>query len=106
MSPGAVLLVPAVMLMTSAGARSLIVLVSRVTAPLTASARPSMVAPVVAVIDARARMFPGSAELRDHPAWISNPWQPWESRLPAPGELLALDPARLRDLNLALLPLG
>jgi uncharacterized NAD(P)/FAD-binding protein YdhS len=29
--------------------------------------------------------FPGSTELRDHPAWISNPWQPWENRLPAAG---------------------
>ena len=38
-----------------------IVLVSRVTAPLRASARPSMVAPVVAVIDVRAMMFPRKA---------------------------------------------
>ena len=29
--------------------------------------------------------FPGCAELRDHPAWIGNPWQGWEDRVPAPG---------------------
>lgn len=29
--------------------------------------------------------FPGSAELGDHPAWIGNPWQAWETRLPAAG---------------------
>jgi uncharacterized NAD(P)/FAD-binding protein YdhS len=29
--------------------------------------------------------FPGSAELADHPAWIGNPWQAWETRLPASG---------------------
>jgi uncharacterized NAD(P)/FAD-binding protein YdhS len=29
--------------------------------------------------------FPGSAELKDHPAWIGNPWQSWETRLPAIG---------------------
>lgn len=26
--------------------------------------------------------FPGSAELADHPAWVGNPWQAWENRLP------------------------
>ena len=34
--------------------------------------------------------FPGSAELHDHPAWISNPWQSWEDRLPAPGGTILL----------------
>jgi uncharacterized NAD(P)/FAD-binding protein YdhS len=29
--------------------------------------------------------LPGSAELQEHPAWIGNPWQPWENRLPASG---------------------
>ena len=29
--------------------------------------------------------LPGSDELRDHPAWIGNPWQPWENRLPRAG---------------------
>ena len=29
--------------------------------------------------------LPGSADLQDHPAWIGNPWQPWENRLPASG---------------------
>jgi uncharacterized NAD(P)/FAD-binding protein YdhS len=29
--------------------------------------------------------FPGSADLGDHPAWIGNPWQAWETRLPASG---------------------
>lgn len=29
--------------------------------------------------------FPGVAELADHPAWIGNPWQSWETRLPATG---------------------
>ena len=38
-----------------------IVLVSRVTAPLRASARPCSVAPVVIVIDVRARMLPTKA---------------------------------------------
>ncbi len=27
----------------------------------------------------------GSDELQDHPAWIGNPWQSWENRLPASG---------------------
>jgi hypothetical protein len=39
------------------------VLSSRVTAPLRASARPEMVAPVVAEIDVRARMLPAKVEL-------------------------------------------
>lgn len=34
--------------------------------------------------------LPGSAELREHPAWIGNPWQPWESRLPAEGGTILL----------------
>jgi uncharacterized NAD(P)/FAD-binding protein YdhS len=34
--------------------------------------------------------FPGCAELRDHPAWIGNPWQGWESRLPASGGTVVL----------------
>lgn len=29
--------------------------------------------------------LPGAAELQDHPAWIGNPWQPWENRLPPSG---------------------
>jgi uncharacterized NAD(P)/FAD-binding protein YdhS len=29
--------------------------------------------------------LPGSADLHDHPAWIGNPWQPWENRLPSSG---------------------
>lgn len=29
--------------------------------------------------------FPGSTELEDHPAWIGNPWQSWETRLPPTG---------------------
>jgi len=32
----------------------------------------------------------GSAELKDHPAWIGNPWQPWEHRLPASGGTVLL----------------
>jgi hypothetical protein len=39
-----------------------IVFVSSVTAPFLASNRPSIVAPVVAEIDVRARMFPLNAE--------------------------------------------
>jgi hypothetical protein len=39
------------------------VLVSRVTSPLRASSRPSMVTPVVAAIDVRARMVPTKVEL-------------------------------------------
>ncbi|KJK57224.1 hypothetical protein UK12_17650 [Saccharothrix sp. ST-888] len=40
-----------------------ILLVSSVTEPLRASARPSMLAPVVTVIDVRARMLPTKVEL-------------------------------------------
>jgi uncharacterized NAD(P)/FAD-binding protein YdhS len=29
--------------------------------------------------------LPGSEELRDHRAWIANPWHPWENRLPSSG---------------------
>jgi uncharacterized NAD(P)/FAD-binding protein YdhS len=29
--------------------------------------------------------LPGSAELQEHPAWIGNPWQSWENRLPSSG---------------------
>jgi uncharacterized NAD(P)/FAD-binding protein YdhS len=34
--------------------------------------------------------FPGCAELGNHPAWIGNPWQPWEHRLPASGGTIVL----------------
>lgn len=35
--------------------------------------------------------FPGAAELRDHPAWVGNPWQTWENRLPgSDGEIVVL----------------
>ena len=34
--------------------------------------------------------FPGSAELSDHPAWIGNPWQAWETRLPTTGGTIVL----------------
>jgi len=27
--------------------------------------------------------LPGCSELHDHPAWIGNPWESWESRLPS-----------------------
>ncbi len=29
--------------------------------------------------------LPGTADLGDHPAWVGNPWQPWEQRLPDQG---------------------
>jgi uncharacterized NAD(P)/FAD-binding protein YdhS len=29
--------------------------------------------------------LPGAAELQEHPAWIGNPWQAWENRLPPSG---------------------
>ncbi len=29
--------------------------------------------------------LPGAEELQDHPAWIGNPWHPWENRLPPSG---------------------
>lgn len=38
---------------------------------------------VLAMGNERPAGFPGCAELRDHPAWVGNPWQAWENRLPA-----------------------
>jgi uncharacterized NAD(P)/FAD-binding protein YdhS len=29
--------------------------------------------------------LPGSDELSSHPAWVGNPWEAWENRLPPPG---------------------
>jgi uncharacterized NAD(P)/FAD-binding protein YdhS len=29
--------------------------------------------------------LPGSDTLTGHPAWVADPWQPWENRLPEPG---------------------
>jgi uncharacterized NAD(P)/FAD-binding protein YdhS len=37
---------------------------------------------VLAMGNERPAEFPGCTELRDHPAWIGNPWQAWENRLP------------------------
>jgi uncharacterized NAD(P)/FAD-binding protein YdhS len=34
--------------------------------------------------------LPGSAELQAHPAWIGNPWQSWENRLPVAGGTILL----------------
>ena len=34
--------------------------------------------------------LPGSEKLANHPAWIGNPWQPWENRLPASGGAVLL----------------
>jgi uncharacterized NAD(P)/FAD-binding protein YdhS len=34
--------------------------------------------------------IPGSEELQEHPAWIGNPWQPWENRLPHSGGTIVL----------------
>lgn len=35
--------------------------------------------------------FPGAAELHEHPAWVGNPWQTWENRLPGyEGEVVVL----------------
>lgn len=34
--------------------------------------------------------LPGCADLRDHPAWIGNPWQSWEHRLPPAGGTMIL----------------
>lgn len=48
---------------TAAQVLLVMVLVSRVTAPLRASKRPSMTAPVVAVIDVRAKILPRRVEL-------------------------------------------
>jgi len=42
---------------------------------------------------------PGSAELRDHPAWIGNPWLSWENRLPASGGTVLLLGAGLTTLD-------
>jgi uncharacterized NAD(P)/FAD-binding protein YdhS len=38
---------------------------------------------VLAVGNERPAEFPGSSDLRDHPAWVGNPWQAWENRLPS-----------------------
>jgi uncharacterized NAD(P)/FAD-binding protein YdhS len=43
--------------------------------------------------------FPGSAELRDHPAWIANPWPAWEDRLPAAGGTVVLLGAGLTTVD-------
>jgi uncharacterized NAD(P)/FAD-binding protein YdhS len=43
--------------------------------------------------------FPGSAELRDHPAWIGNPWQAWQDRLPAAGGTVVLLGAGLTSVD-------
>jgi uncharacterized NAD(P)/FAD-binding protein YdhS len=43
--------------------------------------------------------FPGSVELRDHPAWISNPWQGWDDRVPAPGGTVVLLGAGLTTVD-------
>jgi uncharacterized NAD(P)/FAD-binding protein YdhS len=45
---------------------------------------------VLAVGNERPGELPGSAELRDHPAWIGNPWQDWENRLPASDRTVVL----------------
>jgi uncharacterized NAD(P)/FAD-binding protein YdhS len=34
--------------------------------------------------------FPGADDLQDHPAWVGNPWQAWEHRLPASGGTVVL----------------
>jgi uncharacterized NAD(P)/FAD-binding protein YdhS len=34
--------------------------------------------------------LPGSEALANHPAWIANPWQPWENKLPASGGTVLL----------------
>jgi uncharacterized NAD(P)/FAD-binding protein YdhS len=34
--------------------------------------------------------FPGDEQLCDHPAWVGNPWQAWENRLPASGGTIVL----------------
>ncbi len=34
--------------------------------------------------------LPGAEELRDHPAWMGNPWHGWEERLPSPGGTIVL----------------
>lgn len=52
--------------------------------------------------------FPGSSSLLAHPAWIGNPWQAWEERLPAPGGTIILLGAGLTSVDaiLTLLTLG
>jgi uncharacterized NAD(P)/FAD-binding protein YdhS len=37
---------------------------------------------VLAMGNERPAEFPGCAEMRDHPAWVGNPWQAWDNRLP------------------------
>jgi uncharacterized NAD(P)/FAD-binding protein YdhS len=34
--------------------------------------------------------LPGAESLQKHPAWIGNPWLPWEQRLPAHGGILII----------------
>jgi uncharacterized NAD(P)/FAD-binding protein YdhS len=34
--------------------------------------------------------FPGVEELGDHPAWVGNPWLPWDHRLPQSGGTIIL----------------
>jgi uncharacterized NAD(P)/FAD-binding protein YdhS len=34
--------------------------------------------------------LPGVADLRDHPAWIGNPWQSWHDRLPPSGGTIVI----------------
>ena len=34
--------------------------------------------------------LPGANELREHPAWVGNPWDAWDSRLPRPGGAILL----------------
>lgn len=52
---------------------AVIILLSRVTAPLRASKRPSTVAPVIAVMDVKARMFPAKSvpvpRVAELPTW-------------------------------------
>jgi len=45
---------------------------------------------VLAVGNERPAEFPGCSELRDHPAWIGNPWQAWENRLPSSDSTVVL----------------
>lgn len=34
--------------------------------------------------------LPGASALGDHPAWVANPWQQWEHRVPATGSIAIL----------------
>ncbi len=34
--------------------------------------------------------FPGAEGLEDHPAWVGNPWLPWDNRIPASGGTVVL----------------